>query len=80
MTLRCALALALGLVAGCSNEGKAETTALSVAVARYHLADNQEKPGASEGIARVTCTVPEVCDAKKACVAASEPMVRGLML
>jgi hypothetical protein len=85
VTLRCALALAAGLVAagliaGCSNEAKAETAALSAAVARYHLADNQEKPGAAEGIARLGCTVAEVCDAKQACVAASEPMIRALTL
>jgi hypothetical protein len=76
-----ALALAaVTTLAGCTNDAKSQTTALSNAVARYHLADNPDKPGAAEGIARVACTDADVCAAKKACVDGSASTVKGLAL
>ena len=76
-------ALAVAAVAalgGCTNDARSQTTALSNAVARYHLADNPDKPSAAEGIARVACTEADVCAAKKACVDGSASTVRGLAL
>jgi hypothetical protein len=77
--LPAALALAT-VVLGCANDARTQTSSLSTAVARYHLADNPEKPGAAEGIARVACTEADVCAAKTACVEGSAATVKGLAL
>ena len=80
LAVRAALVGLFTLAAACTNDAKVQTASLSTAVARYHLADNQGKQGAAEGIARVACTDADVCAAKQACVAGSAAIVKGLAL
>jgi hypothetical protein len=74
-----ASALLLAAIAGCSH-GKPETAALVDAVGRFHDADNAAKPAAADAVARVVCTAADVCDAKKLCLAATEPTAQGMRL
>lgn len=74
------LALLALLASACSNSGKSEAQALSDVVARYRMADATRSAGAASAVAAVECGMPEVCDAKKACLAFIEPTQRELAL
>lgn len=68
------------LVLGCHGSGKGEAAALDDAVDRYRRAEGPRKASESQAVADLSCTVSEVCDAKKACLAAMGPTTRALAL
>lgn len=59
---------------------KREASAVVGAVDRFRDAENSRKPDLADALAQVPCTDAEVCAAKKACVAAADPMARGLRM
>jgi len=74
-----AVVVLAGLVLACSS-GKREAASLVTAVDRFHKAENTEKPAAADYLATVPCTVPEVCQAKDACVKAAAATASALRL
>jgi hypothetical protein len=74
------IALALLVMGGCHGSGKGEAAALDDAVDRYRRAEGTQKASESQTVADLSCTVPEVCDAKKACLAAMGPTTRALAI
>jgi len=68
------------LVLGCHGSGRGEAAALDDAVDRYRRAEATQKASESQTVADLSCTVPEVCDAKKACLAAMGPTTRALAI
>lgn len=75
----CLFALACALLVSCATDKK-EARALSTAVERYRLASDGEKGAAASQIAAVACTDAAVCEAKQACVTASDATAKGLAL
>lgn len=75
------LALA-SLATGCSRDDKlkSEAAVLQRAVERYRQADNLLRPAAADALAETPCSVPEICAAKDACVAAAGPTAQALRL
>ena len=67
-------------LSACTNGARREAASLASAVERYRHAENIQKPAEAVTIARVACSDPDVCDAKNACLAMSEPTSRGLAL
>ncbi len=79
--MRHALCLsAVALVAACSSGARREAASLASAVERYRHAENIQKPAEAAVISSVACSDREVCEAKQACLAMSEPTSRGLAL
>jgi hypothetical protein len=64
----------------CSGSIKRETASLVAAVDRYERADDASKGAQVQAIAAVACSSAQVCDAKRACLAAVAPTVRALAL
>jgi hypothetical protein len=64
-------------LASCATDKK-EARSLAAAVERYRLASDAEKGAAAAQIATVTCTDAAVCEAKQACVTASDATAKGL--
>lgn len=64
----------------CGNPAKREAASLVSAVDRFRRAGNPSKPQEARTIASVACADPEVCAAKEACLAASEPTAKALAL
>ena len=78
-TLVLILVVPLGSVA-CASGAKREAASLAAAVERYRRAGNSDKRTEANLLAAVFCADREVCDAKTACVAVSEPTSKGLGL
>ncbi|MEO6420621.1 MAG: hypothetical protein ABIP39_14500 [Polyangiaceae bacterium] len=72
-------AAACALLVSCATDKK-EARALSTAIERFRLASDAEKGAAATQIAAVECTDAAVCEAKQACVAASDATAKGLAL
>jgi hypothetical protein len=79
VTVRAAIFLTLGLGA-CHGSGKREASSLDEAVDRYRRAEGAEKASQAQAVADAPCTIPQVCDAKKTCLAAIGPTTRALAL
>ena len=77
--MKCLIFMVLALSA-CTSGARREAASLASAVERYRHAENVQKPAEATTIARVTCSDREVCDAKEACLAMSEPTSKGLAL
>jgi hypothetical protein len=74
-------ACACGLVAvACSGSAKRETASLLAAMELYERADDASKGAQAQAVAGVACTATQVCDAKRACVAAITPTAQALAL
>jgi hypothetical protein len=71
-------ALAGCVFAACST--KQEASSLLVAIDRYQRADNVAKAREADAVAAVACSDPQVCEAKRTCLAAIEPTARALTL
>ena len=74
------LLLAALVLSACSNGARREAASLASAVERYRHAENIQKPAEAATIASVACSDHDVCDAKAACLAMSEPTSKGLAL
>lgn len=76
------LALVVGSLAllACSGSVKRETASLVVAVDRYERADDASKGLQAQAVAAVVCSAAQVCDAKRACLAAIGPTAHALAL
>ncbi|WP_394821332.1 hypothetical protein [Pendulispora albinea] len=72
--------IALASLPACTNAGKAEAESLSTAIERYRTADNALKGSMAEALDKTPCTVTDVCETKRLCVAVSDPTARGLAL
>ncbi|MBV9945846.1 MAG: hypothetical protein JOZ69_03260 [Myxococcales bacterium] len=72
LVLACSSALA-----ACSSAARREGRALLAAVDRYRHAEGSSRPALGEAVSGVPCTDREVCDAKRACLAAIEPTTRA---
>ena len=70
-------ALALG---ACHGSGKGEAASLDDAVDRYRRAEGAEQLSKMQAVTDLPCTIPEVCEAKAACLAAMAPTTRALAL
>jgi hypothetical protein len=68
------------VVAGCAGPAKREASALLEAVDRYRHASSVSNAAPIAALAAVSCTDPQVCEAKSACVAAIDPTARALSL
>jgi hypothetical protein len=64
----------------CSGSVKRETSSLVAAVDRYRRADDASKGAQVQAVAAVACSAAQVCDAKRACLAAIEPTAQALAL
>ena len=64
----------------CSGSVKRETASLVAAVDRYERADDASKGAQVQAVAAVACSAAQVCDAKRACLAAMEPTAQALAL
>jgi hypothetical protein len=71
------VAVGLGPV-GCS--AKRDAAALVAAMERFQRADNATKASQVPGVAAVSCADPQVCETKRACLAAIEPTAQALTL
>jgi hypothetical protein len=79
--MRFTLALPLAFILGaCAGSAKREAATLIGAVDRYRRADNASRAGLTRSIEDVACTDAQVCDAKRACLAAIDPTTRALRL
>jgi hypothetical protein len=67
-------------LAGCSGSAKRESASLLAAMDLYERADNASKGVQAQAFAGVACSAPQVCDAKRACLAAITPTARALAL
>jgi hypothetical protein len=67
-------------VLACSGSVKRETASLVAAVDRYERADDASKGAQAQAVAAVACSAAQVCDAKRACLAAIEPTAKALAL
>jgi hypothetical protein len=66
--------------AACASPAKREASALTDAVDRYRRANSASSASQVAAVAGVSCTEPQVCDAKRVCVEAIDPTVRALSL
>ena len=73
-------ALGVTWLVGCSTSARHETIALVAAMDRYQRADNAAKGELAQAVAALSCSDAQVCDAKRACLAAIEPTARALAL
>src|ERR1700689_3842153 len=74
-------AVLLGVaLAACGGEGKREASSLEMAVDRYRRADGAAKEALGQAVSGVACSDARGCDAKQACLAATEPTTRALDL
>ncbi|WP_394838043.1 hypothetical protein LVJ94_14120 [Pendulispora rubella] len=64
----------------CANTGKVEAGSLSQAIERYRVADNSLKGSMAEALDHTPCSVVDVCETKRACLAVSGPTARALAL
>jgi hypothetical protein len=64
----------------CSRSAKREAGTLLAAMDRYQRADNASKAPQAQAVAAVACTEGEVCEAKRACLAAIEPTAQALAI
>jgi hypothetical protein len=64
----------------CSGSVKRETASLVAAVDRYERADDASKGVQVQAVAAVACSAAQVCEAKRACLAAMEPIAQALAL
>jgi hypothetical protein len=64
----------------CDTQTKREAGALVVAVERFRVAANDDRPHMVEPVRAAPCSEAEVCDAKAACLAMIEPTVRAILL
>ncbi len=69
-----------GLLAACDSGPRREAESLSVAVDRFRQADNATRPAAADALRAVPCTATDVCQARDACLAFSEPTAKALRL
>jgi exonuclease VII small subunit len=72
--------LAVILLAACEASAKREATSLDEAVDQYRRAEGSSREAASAAVGALSCSAPDVCDAKKACVDAIGPTTRALAL
>ena len=73
-------ALCAVVLLACTSAGKSEAASLSVAVERYRMANNASKGGTADALDKTACSVPDVCETKRLCVAVSDPTSRALAL
>lgn len=71
--------VACSLVA-CDGGPRREAESVSLAVERFRRADNTAKPSAGEALRAVPCSATDVCQARDACLAFSEPTAQALRL
>jgi hypothetical protein len=74
------LAIPIGVACtffACADPARAETRSLVEAVARYHVAPEQEQRARAEDIAKVACAAADVCAARDTCVDAAKLMDRS---
>jgi hypothetical protein len=74
----CVAAASFGGPLGCS--AKREATSLLAAIERYQQADNATKATQVPAVAAVSCSDAQVCEAKRACLAAIQPTAQALTL
>jgi hypothetical protein len=67
-------------MASCAGNARRESASLADAVDQYRHAENAAKASHRQAVLQVACTDPEVCAAKKACLAAIDPTTRALEL
>lgn len=72
--------LVLATVAGCESGPRREAESIIVAVERFRQADNASRPAAAEALRAVACSDTEVCQARDACLAFTEPTAKALRL
>jgi hypothetical protein len=73
------LFVATTLLMACS-PARREAASLIAAVDRFHRVSNAEEPTAADYLATVPCTDHDVCEAKAACVKATNATARALRL
>jgi hypothetical protein len=64
----------------CSGSTKRETASLLAAMDLYERANDASKGAQVQAVAAVACSVSQVCDAKRACLAAITPTAQALAL
>jgi hypothetical protein len=80
-TCRAAFGVLLAaLCAACSGSVKRETASLVAAMDLYERADGAAKQAQAQAVAGVACSVAQVCDAKRACLAAIGPTAQAFAL
>lgn len=81
MARRGAAALAcVALAIACDAGPRREAESVIVAVERFRQADNASRPAAADALRAVPCTATDVCQARDACLAFSEPTAKALRL
>lgn len=73
--------LALGLLlAACESPARREAASVVTAVELFRKAENPAKPAALATITATTCSAPDVCQARTACLAFAEPTAEAQRL
>ena len=65
---------------GCESREKAEAKVLVAAMDAFHNGSNDDRPALAQKIDAAPCSAEDVCEAKQACLNATEPTARGLKL
>ncbi len=73
-------ALACVAIAACESGPRREASSIVIAVERFRQADNASRPSAAEALRAAACSDTEVCEARDACLAFTEPTARALRL
>lgn len=68
------------LFVACDGGPRREAESVTLAVERFRRADNTAKPASGEALRAVPCTATDVCQARDACLAFSEPTAQALRL
>jgi hypothetical protein len=79
-TLLAGLACTTCALGACTGGAKREASALSDAVDRFRHATGPASTTEAAAVAAVECSDAQVCEAKRACVAAIDPTARALAL
>ena len=75
-----AVTVTFAFALACGGSAKREASALSDAVDRYRRASPSTSAAEGAAVGAVACTDAQVCDAKRACVAAAEATERAVVL
>ena len=70
----------LVVLLGCTPAGKAEADALVRTMERFRRAENRDKPEAIHEVRKTRCSAPDVCAARKECLAYAESTAQALKL
>jgi hypothetical protein len=74
------IVLVLVLAPACDSADRREAEGVATAIVRFRSVDLAATPAAVEALKKTTCTKPEICAARDACVVAGDAMSRAIAL